>query len=1035
MSLAVALMLATTPGPAPVPNVPTAINFTGSSIAFNVPSGTAVGNLSTVGGQTPYVYTCSNSKFQIVGSQVQRSSTGTLTPGVSESLNFTSTDLNGASTDTSTNGQGPYTVLISIPSTFSVPLTLTNIGASSAATPHVSFGHPFADGDIPAGGSVTATDSLGSPVTVQMDGVSTWPSGCVKWANLSWQCSETFAAGISKIYTLGASNTPPDNTPDSVAWGGATPADWAATLGMNCDIKSVHGPGLDAASNVYTTSLNTILAATGIRNPGFGTTYPTSGWELMKQGKVCIEFHGWQYIKNDSTGFYHGYVRADFWVKAWSPTGPFEIDFRTCQPNVWNTITATGGTTDEMYNLPQQRWLCPVQIKDGSTVLKYDGGTSDSNAVTVPNVNFNTTTNRLNYPVGTFFPQTAVIFSSGGSLPSGLAANTPYWPGYPNGADQPFLVTQQWFCSLVDQNGQPPQWAPNTAYGKGTWVFNSNVYYFCITAGTSAASGGPTGGGVNSDITDGSVHWTNVTVPFVTQGSGTITAAPTSTCFGSTAWATADLKGQPCWSGSGTFPQIAAGHDFHYLTQKTKWTLAYNAAAGSTTTNLTIGNYLPNKQTGGIYWNQSQTGPSLQRIGFNNADGAATLFNPSDPYYYWSCIQGALAWHMQVYHHMYDESGGMPLIGNNGHNNSGSPYSGLPANIPGWIQFNVPGSVSSVIVPRGAQWSPWNYTFQNSNGLGGQYYADNSHVPDAMQIAYLKTTRPIFLELAVGQVNNYSTQIYQGFQTINGRVYYNLTNGAFGSCQLRGWAWAWRCLIQLKYMIPDNHLFQPVITDYYEQNMLYEADRINNVYPPNQVAAGIPNCLDHDNAGAHYAPWMLAFYIQVVALEAWRGGQTTAAAAAVATNAQFLKSFWNNYLASVNPLAVNFYPAYDFKYAALSQDWVNCYTNPTVMFNAAAAAGLIPSPWINYLYDHDQGYFHVGFPGNTDSYHVFGQCAVWMHNLAVPGDANLLAAANNISNALSLASGLPTSQGGIQWTGTDSNGTIDNVQTHAVFQT
>src|ERR1044072_6745714 len=49
-------------------------------------------------------------------------------------------------------------------------LTLNNINASTSAVgPKVSYAHPFKDGDIPANGSVTVTDSLRNPVTVQMD--------------------------------------------------------------------------------------------------------------------------------------------------------------------------------------------------------------------------------------------------------------------------------------------------------------------------------------------------------------------------------------------------------------------------------------------------------------------------------------------------------------------------------------------------------------------------------------------------------------------------------------------------------------------------------------------------------------------------------------------------------------------------------------------------------------------------------------------------------------------------------------------------
>lgn len=50
-----------------------------------------------------------------------------------------------------------------------------------------------------------------------------------------------------------------------------------------------------------------------------------------------------------------------------------------------------------------------------------------------------------------------------------------------------------------------PTWAGSTAYSLGDFVTNGANQYKCTTAGTSAASGGPTGTG--SGITDGTVVW------------------------------------------------------------------------------------------------------------------------------------------------------------------------------------------------------------------------------------------------------------------------------------------------------------------------------------------------------------------------------------------------------------------------------------------------------------------------------------------------------------------------------------------------
>jgi len=72
-------------------------------------------------------------------------------------------------------------------------------------------------------------------------------------------------------------------------------------------------------------------------------------------------------------------------------------------------------------------------------------------------------------------------------------------------------------------------WAALTGYSVGDKRTNSGNIYYCITAGTSAGSGGPTT--TASDITDGTVHWKYlgpgtgyVNVPFEAESSGAIGA-------------------------------------------------------------------------------------------------------------------------------------------------------------------------------------------------------------------------------------------------------------------------------------------------------------------------------------------------------------------------------------------------------------------------------------------------------------------------------------------------------------------------------
>lgn len=69
-----------------------------------------------------------------------------------------------------------------------------------------------------------------------------------------------------------------------------------------------------------------------------------------------------------------------------------------------------------------------------------------------------------------------------------------------------------------DVIGTPVAWAPTTAYvatvGARSVVTNDGGRtYICVTAGTSAGSGGPTGTG--TDITDGGAHWRYLGAPLV----------------------------------------------------------------------------------------------------------------------------------------------------------------------------------------------------------------------------------------------------------------------------------------------------------------------------------------------------------------------------------------------------------------------------------------------------------------------------------------------------------------------------------------
>jgi uncharacterized phage protein gp47/JayE len=77
-------------------------------------------------------------------------------------------------------------------------------------------------------------------------------------------------------------------------------------------------------------------------------------------------------------------------------------------------------------------------------------------------------------------------------------------------------------------------WAPSTAYAAGDRRTNASRSYQCITAGTSAASGGPTT--TAADITDGTVHW-----KYLGEGTGAVDAPAASVNTGPVVGVSGDI--------------------------------------------------------------------------------------------------------------------------------------------------------------------------------------------------------------------------------------------------------------------------------------------------------------------------------------------------------------------------------------------------------------------------------------------------------------------------------------------------------------
>jgi len=905
----------------------------------------------------------------------------------------------------------------------SIPLTLINLDKSNSyIAPRVSYGHAFADGDIPAAGSVRLTDSKGNPVLVQMDAVSLWPSGCPRFVVLSHRCAETFAPGSSVSYLVGSSTRAPNNRP-ARAWGDSPEATLSAKTNFMVEYS-----GFDAKESTFTVSLNTILSS--YRAFPWGSHYPRGGWERTKVGPACMEWHAWQYLINDMTSRPQGYVRCDMWIKAWSPKGPFEIDVRTSQPNMWNTISHDS----EGYNRSPGRWATLCVVRNGAAIIQYAGGPGDYRTTTIANSRFDAATSRIRAAFDSLFPQQGIVFTSSGSLPSGLVPDRLYWLAY-WGAPDPYICAERAFAAAIEM-GETSQWQPDTSYSSdygGQYVINGNVIYVCVKSGTSGSSGGPTGTG--DAIVDGTCLWQNASVPFADQGSGTISAYPVNACFPSTAWLTADAYGNPLWNGPGVRPPIFPGHDFAYLTTESKFVPCYNIDAGSQTTDQSLSVYAPNRNFGGILWYQDTTGdgPDDQRIGYVDNWGVATLYNPTDPFYAYSSIQSALCYNNALFSYMTDERGGLPFAANDGPHKNGTPYKNLPS-----VQLGFsPGNAPEFGV---GNWVPWSTNSRGRSGYGGQYYVDTSHTPASWQVPYLKTGRGCFLDQGIhlGNVNCFMQYVNRA--TLGSTTYYCVPNAGVG-IQERAWAWALRSLCQAVYVIPAAHPFRPVLEDYYNDNAAFQAAYYAHYVPAQAVALGFLNVLDSGGtANGHIGPWQQFFVFLCVAMETWRGGLTGADSGKNWRGfLDYMNNFWKIYRGNL-PGSMYYIGLYELVYSPNSQDLLTAYQHPidalSASFNSGYNPGLSPPYPNGGLYDPngtESNYLLVAdYPWNCNWYGSIARAAMKMVTVAEPSNKALAAMLQELISYTSSATGISTKTAGIQWHGRVSH-TIENYQTFAIF--
>jgi hypothetical protein len=243
-----------------IPGNPTAITCNGlappgtATIVENAGSGTVVCTLGESGGLAPFTYTdTDNTKFAISGSELQRSGTGSLTAGVSESVNIRVTDANGHSFTTAS----AFSISVSPAGsgTFIEQITIPNNSGATQATNFVTpmFGLGFKKADIPSGQYPSLALADGTVVSCSFGKYpATWSDGSLKFLPAMCRVPTTVAGSGSITLNVFNGGSAPSASSRALSDFAASSTDLNVTV-----------VGLDNLSGTWVSDLNQGIAAHG----------------------------------------------------------------------------------------------------------------------------------------------------------------------------------------------------------------------------------------------------------------------------------------------------------------------------------------------------------------------------------------------------------------------------------------------------------------------------------------------------------------------------------------------------------------------------------------------------------------------------------------------------------------------------------------------------------------------------------------------------------------------------------------------------
>lgn len=639
----------------------------------------------------------------------------------------------------------------------------------------------------------------GQTFAIQQDSEILWSNGNVRTARTVFALPAGLTAGTEQRLTVAVADGAPNRTPF------ITPQQLVAAHDFS--LKSY---GYDAGAQVFITSLRDIV--TNFPRDSWGTN-PLGGWDVFASGPLQVGIRAWRYRKDSVSGGTDKWRKDMLYVTAYSD-GTFDFAAKVGQPN-WDGPVAGATLGGDL----ETCMACIFEAYFDTTRIAAWGGPNDPRAVTIPATAFASDA-LLPSAVPGLETGMAVAFApaSGGSLPSGIVANKPYWLATTgayfqgnltlstsraraaNKGEGFFQTAATNFSGNILQSTDPYisqevfNFAPSdTSHGDAlpSGVAQGTNYRLVPVSGGYALY--PAHGPYNEDAAgtpitfsggNGTINCNRVnTILLGNPGSGNIVVTPlVSTHYfnGSLLCAT---DGRAVRIG-GLRVDIGIAYDEDYMSRGAQlWPVYDKADTRYPSTNINP-LYYPQFPPWGFVLSGTGDNPGDNRIGYVNYNSLQALLLPYDAGFCQQMRRDAACWADQPIWHD-DTVGGREIVVDNGPDDAGAQYPGMgPSRPDKWFNGYQSGPDASVQYSSGSG--------PNSSGYADGYskaQLDGSHMPCPWPVAAYMTGHPMYADLGVGQAN--SQNLYgNATQTLGNKTYYCICS--LKSQQGRGVGWSLR---------------------------------------------------------------------------------------------------------------------------------------------------------------------------------------------------------------------------------------------------